>query len=243
MLFQHGQVHPIAYASCTLNPQEKNHGITEMETLAVVWAAKHFRPYLLGHHCTVFTDHSTCLALLNSPHPSAKLARWAMCIQELDLEIKYTPGKHNANADALSRNPIADTTVTCAIATKQTLAEELRRRNQSVMELHEQQMQEVRQLQLKDGNLRIMIAYLEKELPEEDRAAKKLMMESKSYEMIEEVLNHEHPTDPAKWCMVVPKGEQAKLLQEYHGGKFAGHFAERKMYSTTSKVLVERYMS
>ena len=97
-----GQVHPVAYASRTLNPQEKNYGITEMETLAVIWAAKHFRPYLLGHHCTVFTDHSACMSLLNSPHPSAKLARWAMCIQELDLEIEHKPGKHNTNADALS---------------------------------------------------------------------------------------------------------------------------------------------
>lgn len=32
--------------------------------------------------------------------------------------------------------------------------------------------------------------------------------------------------------MDVPKEEQAKLLQEHHGGKFAGHFAERKVYST-----------
>ena len=33
---QDGQVHmhPVAYASHTLNPQEKNYGITEMETLA-----------------------------------------------------------------------------------------------------------------------------------------------------------------------------------------------------------------
>ena len=68
-----GQFHPVAYASQTLNPSEKNSGITEMETLAVVWAAKQFRPYLLGHHCTVFTDHSACSSLLKSPHPSAKL--------------------------------------------------------------------------------------------------------------------------------------------------------------------------
>ena len=121
-----GHVHPVAFASRTLNPQEKNYGITEMETLAVVWAAKHFRPYLLGHHCTVFTDHSACLSLLNSPHPSAKLARWAMCIQELDLEIKHKPGKHNTNADALFRNPTEDAAqdrkqiaVSCAVSTEQ----------------------------------------------------------------------------------------------------------------------------
>ena len=75
-----GQVHPVACASRTLSPH-KHYGITEMEILAVVWTAEHFRPYLLGHYCTVFTDHLAYLSLLNSSHPSAELARWAMCIQ------------------------------------------------------------------------------------------------------------------------------------------------------------------
>ena len=173
-----GQVHPVAYASRTLNPQEKHYGITEMETLAVVWAAKHFRPYLLGHHCTVFTDHSACLALLNSPHPSAKLARWAMCIQELDLDMRHKPGKHNTNADALSQNPGMDliqeckqTAVSCAVATDQvndvlnlasnTTSDFLNELNEAAMELHQQQMQKVRKLQQKDASLQLTISYLE----------------------------------------------------------------------------------
>ena len=45
--------------------------------------------------CIAFTDHSASLSLLNSPHPSAKLERWAMCIQEFDLVIKHKSGKHN----------------------------------------------------------------------------------------------------------------------------------------------------
>ena len=40
-----GQVHPVAYASRTLNPQERNYGITALEILAVFWAEKLFRPY------------------------------------------------------------------------------------------------------------------------------------------------------------------------------------------------------
>ena len=70
-------------------------------------------------------------------------------------------------------------------------------------------MQEMRQLQLKDPGMAAMIIYLEKEeLPVEKKAAKKLIFESKSYEMVEGVLHHEHFTDPAKWCIVVPKEEQ-----------------------------------
>ena len=78
-----------------------------------------------------------------------------------------------------------------------------------------------------------MIDYLEKEeLTGEEKVAKKLVLESQIYETVERVLHHEHPTDPAKCCMVVPKEEQPHLLQEHHGGRFAGHFAERKMYNT-----------
>ena len=86
-----GKVHPIAYASRSLNCHERNYGITELETLGLVWAARLFRPNLLGHKCIAYTDHSACTSLLNSSHPSAKLARWALIIQELDLEIKHRP--------------------------------------------------------------------------------------------------------------------------------------------------------
>ena len=98
-------VHPVAYASRSLNPHEKNYAISELETLALVWVVKQFQAYILGHKYTILTDHSACTSLLNTPHPSAKLARWAIINQEMDLHIQQRPGKSNTNADALSRNP------------------------------------------------------------------------------------------------------------------------------------------
>ena len=100
-----GTTRPIAYASRTLQKHEQNYGVTELEALGVVWAVRHFRPYLYGHQCAVYTDHEVLKSLLNTPQPSGKLARWGMAIQELDLHIHYRPGKKNANADALSRAP------------------------------------------------------------------------------------------------------------------------------------------
>ena len=67
---------------------------------------KHFRTYLYGHHCDIYTDHKALRSLLNTLHPSGKLARWELALQELDLQIHYRPGKRNANADALSRSPL-----------------------------------------------------------------------------------------------------------------------------------------
>ena len=69
------RLHPIAYASRALSPQEKKYAITELETLAVVWAVQHYHAYLYGHEETVYTDHSAVKAVLETPSPSGKHAR------------------------------------------------------------------------------------------------------------------------------------------------------------------------
>ena len=94
---------PLCFASRTLQTHEKNYGVSELEALAVVWAVKHFRVYLYGHKCEVYTDHEALLSLLNTPHPSGKLAHWGLALQELNLSIHYRPGKLNQSADSLSR--------------------------------------------------------------------------------------------------------------------------------------------
>lgn len=103
-----GLVKPLAYASRTLRGSERNYDVTQLEALGVVWAVKHFRHYLYGHKCVIVTDHQALKAILNTPQPSGKLARWGLVLQELDAEIVYRSGKSNSNADALSRNPLTD---------------------------------------------------------------------------------------------------------------------------------------
>ena len=103
---ENGLVAPIAYASRTLQKHEQNYGVIELEALGVVWAIRHFRPYLYGHACKVYTDHEALRSLLNTLQPSGKLARWELTIQELDLEIHYSPGRFNQAADPLSHQPV-----------------------------------------------------------------------------------------------------------------------------------------
>ena len=74
--------------------------------MGVVWAVKHFHPYLYGYKCRVVTDHEAPKSLLNTPHPSGKLACWGLAIQELDPQILYCRGTKNQNADALSCSPV-----------------------------------------------------------------------------------------------------------------------------------------
>lgn len=58
-----GEIHPVAYASRSVDKHERNYGISELETLGLVWAVRYFRPYLLGHQCVVYTDHIACLSI------------------------------------------------------------------------------------------------------------------------------------------------------------------------------------
>ena len=69
--------------------------LSQLETLGLVWAAKLFHPYLLGHCCVAFTDHAACTSFLNSRNPSSKMVWWAVVIQELNLDIFHRSGKSN----------------------------------------------------------------------------------------------------------------------------------------------------
>lgn len=106
-----GNDKPIAYASRTLSDTEMRYSTIERELLAIIWAVKHFRPYLYGKPFTIFTDHRPLAWLYSLKEPNSKLTRWRLRLQEYDFKIIYKNGKQNTNADALSRikvNAIGD---------------------------------------------------------------------------------------------------------------------------------------
>ena len=218
---QDATIHPIAYASRSVNKHEKNYGISELETLGLVWAVRYFRPYLLGHPCTVYTDHTTCLAILNTPRPSGKLARWALTIQEMDITIKHRAGKKNVNADVLSRAPPLDS------CTAQVDVDT----GHSIDQLTLPPMDEVRRLQEENSSYAEMIAYLTRgDLPDDELASRKVVLESKQFQVIDGVLYHDKPVFPNKLCVVVPECLRETLLKESHCGRFAGHLSEKKVF-------------
>ena len=106
------RLHPIAYASRALSPVEQRYSITELETLAVVWAISHFHHYLYGNSVTIFTDHTAVKAVLETANPTAKHAKHARWWTRVygwgvkDVKILYRPGRENSNADALSLHPL-----------------------------------------------------------------------------------------------------------------------------------------
>ena len=189
-----GIVRPVAFASHTLQPHEKNYAVTELEALGVVWAAKHFRPYLYGHQCDVFTDH-VAKSLLCTPQPSGKLAQWGMAIQELDLHIHHQSGKKNTNADALSRYPV--------------LGLESAPSNQQALEVVAATSPSAKggeptlsTLQQNDPQFAPIVEYLEKaELPADDKRARELALTKSQYTIVDHIL---YQVESDKTLRVIP---------------------------------------
>ena len=98
---------PISYASRTLNPAETRYSTIERELLAIVWAVKHFRPYLYGKHFKIVTDHRSLTWLFSNKDSGSRLMRWRLQLENYDYEIIYKKGSLNKNADCLSRIKIS----------------------------------------------------------------------------------------------------------------------------------------
>ena len=92
--------------------------------------------------------------------------------------------------------------------------------------------------QRSDPALQPLIDYLEKgTLPAADAEARKLVISSEAFDIVDGVLYHEKPNSPGRWCMVVPSGRREELMREAHDGRFSGHFAEKKIF----ELLQQRY--
>nr|GEW22972.1 reverse transcriptase domain-containing protein [Tanacetum cinerariifolium] len=94
---------PIHYASKTLTEAESNYTTTEKEMLAVVYAFKKFRSYLIMNKCMVHTNHSALKYLFAKKDAKARLLRWVLLLQEFDFDVLDMKGAENLAADHLSR--------------------------------------------------------------------------------------------------------------------------------------------
>nr|GFA88976.1 reverse transcriptase domain-containing protein [Tanacetum cinerariifolium] len=94
---------PIHYASKTMNDTKSNYTTTEKEMLAVVYAFKKFRSYLIMNKSIVHTDHSALKYLFAKKDAKARLLRWVLLLQEFDFKVLDTKGAENLAAHHLSR--------------------------------------------------------------------------------------------------------------------------------------------
>lgn len=236
-----GQLHPVAYASRSLSAPERNYAITELETLAVVWAITHFHSYLYGHSVTVYTDHSAVKAVLETPNPSGKHARWWTKVYGSgvkEVHIIYRSGKLNASADALSRSPQApapsegigeeEVQVAAITALENTEIDiDALLSSDPCPVISESFASEQR----KDPQVQEIIHFLEREeLPLEPKRARKIALQASSFVLKDGMLFYLDPKQKHRKRAVVPTHLQNQVLEENHRTVMGGHFSGKRMY-------------
>jgi hypothetical protein len=105
-----GHIKIVYYLSRVLSKAEMRYSTTELEALAMVWALKKLRAYVLGREVEIETDHYPLCQFHKGRSRNGRLDRWAVeMLSEYNItEIRYKKGKCHCDADLLSRYPLTD---------------------------------------------------------------------------------------------------------------------------------------
>ena len=106
--FQDGTTKPVAHASRTLLPAERNYSQIEKEALAIIVGVKKFHRFIHGRSFILQTDHKPLLSIFGSKkgipaHTANRLQRWAVTLSNYRFKMEHISSKNLGHADALSR--------------------------------------------------------------------------------------------------------------------------------------------
>jgi hypothetical protein len=100
-----GEIHPIAFHSCSFNPTELNYDTHDKELLTIFEAFKHWCQYLEGSGTLVdmVTDHKNLEYFTTTKLLTRHQARWSEFLSQFNMIIRFRPRKLGAKPDALTR--------------------------------------------------------------------------------------------------------------------------------------------
>ncbi|CAF4531871.1 unnamed protein product [Rotaria sp. Silwood2] len=222
----------IAYASRTLSTAERKYGATEREALAIVWATKYFRPYLEGNKIYVRSDCKALEWMRTAKDVTGRLAHWAMQLSAYQIEeIKYRPGKLNANADSLSRNPLpADDINQHEVSTIETAVNLWQNTNI---------LNDIKKEQEADPKVKPIIELLKKKstLEFNDRRNPHVLVNGLLYKIKNSKKHYNQRVVGEKHLLIIPKTMQNELLRWAHDHPTAGHGGQQKtLFRLSTKV-------
>lgn len=234
----------IAYGSRVLSKTERNYCVTRRELLAAVYFIEQFRPYLLGRHFTLRSDHGSLTWLRNFKEPEGQLARWIEKLEEYSFSIVHRPGRSHTNADALSRLP-------CTQCGRTTHASVDPAATVGTVELEDRSLlglssQDIRKLQLEDWMIGPVLRYVERdEEPDHNTTSsqppgiRRLLQQWKQLELQNGILWRQFLTgdNTIRHQLIVPQALRDQVLDHLHGGIGGGHLGEEK----TRAKLQERF--
>ena len=207
----------IYYASKTFNEAQENYSTTEKEMLAIVFACEKFRPYIMGSHVIIHTDHAAIKYLMAKKEAKPRLIRWVLLLQEFDLEIRDKKGCDNVVDDHLSR------------VEKPTVEE---KEKEIAEQFPDEQLFQLSFQSPWYVDIVNFLAYgvMSPELSYHQR--KKLRTDSRFYIWDDPLLFKRGADMIIRRC--IPESEQGEILHGCHASPYGGHFAGDK---TAHKIL------
>eukprot|EP01018_Ginkgo_biloba_P023005 Gb_32892 [translate_table: standard] len=103
-----GVEHAVYFAGRTLNELELKYGTVEKEILALIYASKKLRHYLLPKPFTVFSNYNPLHYLLSKPNIKGLMGRWILLLQEYDFEVIIRPCARLRVAQGLTQTELPE---------------------------------------------------------------------------------------------------------------------------------------
>lgn len=202
-----GNMMPIAHASRSLLPAERQYSQIEKEALAIIFAVTKFHRYIYGRFFTLQTDHKPLITIFGSKkglptYTANRLLRWGTILLNYNFKLQYLPSKNICHADGLSRlvkmkNEILEESVIASIRAGE---EERTMMCNTISELPVT-LREIRNEAEKDD---FIITTKNKMLDDSQNV-------SNSFSIIDNVLMYNDR-------VVIPSSLQTRILKDFHKG-------------------------
>ena len=231
--------HVVYFGSRALTAAERNYTIGELEAMSLVYCTQICYQYLSQRPFTVYTDSRTAQFIKSfrlNPQ-SARLTRWALHLQNFNFEIFHKKGNLNTVADALSRLPrdepeippkdIDDDLLIFANEREITQTQfDFDYEDQHEVDVTITAIQtverllptqtEIQRAQRESEDFKYLVKYLEKrELPDDDKLARRTVYESENFALIEGTLYHLYTPRVKNLHRIHPIVQQLCVTEEY----------------------------
>lgn len=201
----------LVYAvSKTTSEAEAKYHSSRLELMAIAWAVRRLRPFLIGIHFTIVTDCQCLINISAWKTVNPQMARWVSELAEYSFDVKHRPGQRMQHVDALSRAPVVE---------KEKVDEE----KLSVMRI-ETTEDEILMFQRSDPDLSEKIDILNKSADERTAREKEKV---KDYRLKDGLLYKSEERDGQQFDLyVIPKAMRKAMVLKYHG--LSHHFGVEK---------------
>ena len=183
----------------------------------------------------MYIDHSAVKAVLETPNPTGKHARWWTWVYGQGIKqvsIVYCSGKENVGADALSRCPQCIDGAKAKVASIHTDTITSLLQSDPLQNIEDSFAEQ----QQKDSWIRDMSLYLEHgNLPEDENQGRKIAAQSVHFAILDDILYYVDSKCNNRKRVIVPQQLQQEILQEGHCGMTGGHFSGKRTFNTLAQ--------